>query len=159
MRLKRPSRVDLCYDYLCTQAVGHLCKAASAVAVTCNNKPLSADEGVRRNHHRGKSAFAGPVDVVKRSLHRGIVDGDYREFELSLCGHCTEPVDTGRRLFAASGYPVEKIASLRVEAMDQVHAVVDCDSRVCIQNPVDRIVVVVYLACPLRIAFNARDVV
>ena len=102
MGFKRTSGVNLGHDDLCAETVCHLCKTATAVSVSGDDKPLAADERVRRNHHSRKRTLAGAVDIVELVLHGRVVDGNDRKFEFAFRRHRTQSVYARRRLLAAA---------------------------------------------------------
>ncbi len=94
------------------------------------------------------------MDVVEEVLHRGIVDGDDRELERPFPCHRAEPVDAGRGLLAPADDRVQHLLPLGVDAVDQVHAVVDGDRRAGVEHPVDCRVVLLDAGPPPGIGVN-----
>ncbi len=154
VRFERPPGVDLGHDDAGTETPGLACKPPAAVAVPRDDEPLSGDEDVRRYHDGCKCALPGAVDVIEEMLHRGIVDGDNREFERPVPCHGAEPVDAGRRLLAPADDRIENVLPLGVDAIDQVHTVVDGDRRTGIEHPIDGRVVFLDARTPTGIRMN-----
>ena len=88
MCLECTARVDFGDDYPCTKCACFGGHSSSAVSVSGNNDVLSGNKAVGGKHDRGQCTLTGSVNIVEVVLHRGVVDSNYRELELSVCVHC-----------------------------------------------------------------------
>ena len=81
--------------------------------------------------------WPGAVDVVELPLGARVVDGVDRVAELAVVGHRAEAVDAGRRLLGAADDVAELLGEGRVDAEDEVRAVVQRRVRGFVDGAVD----------------------
>ncbi len=142
------SRLDLNYDYVCSQTLGAHGKSPAAPAVAGHDHGLAREEEVGGLHDAVQSALAGAVAVVEHHLGLGVVDGDDRIEQSIVLGHGPQAHDTGGGLLAAAEHLRGQLRLLLVDDGDGIGSVVQTDVGLKVQGFLDAVVVLLLVLAP-----------